>query len=193
MISVNDMNVIFLDIDGVLNSEVSARKFQTCYRLDPDAMAHMNRIIKETGAVVVLSSTWRRYHDKGNMELILMQTGFPQNKLIDYTPVLEWSPQTNRGTEIKTWLEAHPDVERFVILDDDCDMGELMPFLIHVNGHCGLTGDDASRAIALVNKSRNENTEENPYSEVIKAHKKAVAEWPQWMRDCFLQNHNANL
>ena len=65
------MKVIFLDIDGVLNS---TKWFDLCRELkakDPDyvfpeldtvAISNLNWVIRETGALVVVSSSWRWTH-----------------------------------------------------------------------------------------------------------------------------------
>jgi hypothetical protein len=55
----NKMNVIFSDIDGVLNCKEipNPRKFP--YIVDIRLLARFRRLIERTGAKVVLSSTWR--------------------------------------------------------------------------------------------------------------------------------------
>jgi hypothetical protein len=55
-----------------------------------------------------------------------------------------------RGLEIQEWLDAHPEVERFVILDDECDMAHLEPFMVKTKFDCGLTEQDAEKAIAIL-------------------------------------------
>ena len=60
------MRIVFLDFDGVLNSHAyfNARteKFEDvgeAGELDPTAVERLNRIIDATGALVVVSSSWR--------------------------------------------------------------------------------------------------------------------------------------
>lgn len=60
--------IIFLDIDGVLNTE---RQHDRCvnegitpvdgfgYAFDPIAVANLKRIVEETGADIVISSSWK--------------------------------------------------------------------------------------------------------------------------------------
>lgn len=78
--------VLFLDIDGVLNS---ARWFSVRaggdnrdgltreeYQIDPDAVAILNRILGATGAHVVVSSTWRLLHTPTAIHRILRRRGY---------------------------------------------------------------------------------------------------------------------
>ena len=50
--------IIFLDIDGVLNSE-TYDKNRTAGAIDPECAKRLNRIIKETNADIVISSSWK--------------------------------------------------------------------------------------------------------------------------------------
>ena len=50
--------IIFLDIDGVLNSE-SYFKNKIAGVIDPECVRRLNRIIKETDADIVISSSWK--------------------------------------------------------------------------------------------------------------------------------------
>ena len=64
------MKVIFLDIDGVLNTHESATTLRESFvergadlmgfnRFDKNCVARVNRITDETGAKIVISSSWR--------------------------------------------------------------------------------------------------------------------------------------
>lgn len=74
-----------------------------------------------TECEVVLSSSWRTFHDDG-VEEISKQVA----KISDVTPP-SWYDRENdhhstRGEEIQAWLDAHPDVTHYAILDDDTSM-----------------------------------------------------------------------
>lgn len=176
------MKVIFLDIDGVLNSTKSIRRNNKKYILfnammnslkrryndNPDrkAIRYLNKIICETGAEVVLSSTWRldaSYHMIGRF---LNCFGFAGN-MIDSTPHIRSQLNITRGMEISIWLNEYQEkvgkpiplrhkkfyepITNFVILDDDSDMGEsLMPFLVKTDNKIGLSYEDACKAIDIL-------------------------------------------
>ena len=60
----------------------------------------------------------------------------------------------SRGKEIKKWLDEHPGIEKYVILDDDdFDMlPEQKPFLIQTDWAGGIEDDDVEKAIEILTK-----------------------------------------
>jgi len=166
------MKIIFLDIDGVLNSKASMRDLgiRNHWNDNPHPMhiKWLNKIVEETGAKVVISSTWRTSGSAVMFNRLLNLLGF-KGDVIDKTPNLD----TYRGTEIKTWLNSHADkilrykdsqwysnkepIESFVILDDDNDMLELSATnLVLVNDGTGLQEEHAIKAIDILNRGNNE-------------------------------------
>jgi hypothetical protein len=149
--------LLFLDIDGVLNSR---RFFVGRYngadpdgmtweesQIDPAAVAILNRILAETGAECVLSSTWRLMHPTFWIEDMLAGRGFT-GRIIDATPDLNDKP---RGLEIQAWLDAQREQPpAFAIVDDDEDMVHLSHRLVRTTFDEGLTEADASRLIAML-------------------------------------------
>ena len=111
-----------------------------------DKVALLAGIIRDTGAHVVVSSTWRKYdHMLIRVKRMLYDIGAT---FAGCTPVLErqenglWRAEP-RGHEIRQWLDDHPGVTRFVILDDDHDMRTLTPFLVATESFTGLTPEIA--------------------------------------------------
>lgn len=152
------MKVIFLDIDGVLNSENHVKELKALVeqgkrtekvfrRWDlpyKGTLLPLQKIINETGAEIVLSSSWRHNPDRirklnncfrrygfqitdktcyGVDLKEVVEMGFDVDKCYsvhDYSngkPSEKWT--SDRGAEIAYWLKQHPEVESFVILDDD--------------------------------------------------------------------------
>lgn len=115
------MKVLFLDIDGVVNCEdtfMMGAKGKNPFPLDPEMAFRVGKIVLYTGCEVVLSSSWRHHAPsveavKERVTLILDVTG--TSKLVRY----EDKP---RGHEIQEWLDNHPEVDKYAILDDDSDM-----------------------------------------------------------------------
>jgi hypothetical protein len=107
------MNVLFLDIDGVVNCATTTQRHRGVIGIDPYMALIVGNIVDKTNVKVVLSSTWRLWkHTKEEVEAQVV-------KLYDVTPHLGG---LDRGYEIKEWLDQHPDVERYAILDDNSDM-----------------------------------------------------------------------
>lgn len=154
------MKLIFLDIDGVLNSQDHAklmhskglRGSQTYAQLDPVCVKALNRICEKAGAVCVLSSTWRISWSLPGMLEHLQKFGFT-GQLVDRTS----NTNKERGFEIAMCLghfHRHgPVVESFVILDDDSDMEHLCPFLVLTDRKTGLTEADADKAIKMLSQT----------------------------------------
>lgn len=151
------MNVIFLDIDGVLNNHGCYRpgnidQFGRCP--DPSCIAALNYVVSETGAVIVVSSTWR-ISGVQKMRETLQHWGV-SGFVFDVTPRLETAKgditlSVPRGREIQTWLDRIKDfteVDRFVILDDDSDMEHHREHLVQTDFEYGLTMAHARMAIA---------------------------------------------
>ena len=111
--------VLFLDIDGVLNSKLFYKyiyKPENCEsRFDPYCVILVKRLIEEFSLKIVISSTWRN----GPVNRLMKELN--ENNLIDYlhedwhTPVVR---RLSRGNEIKLWLDSHPEVKDYLILDD---------------------------------------------------------------------------
>jgi hypothetical protein len=186
------MKVIFLDIDGVLNSQDwyvyrrdvvemdSVNAQYPFYEFDPRAIERLNRIIKETDAKIVVSSSWRSGETVESLQRLFDQVGIV-GEVIGVTPHL-WCKKPYeefdgyrmpRGCEIDWWLDNHGDFQRinwseekqiehidkaivknYIILDDDSDMlyGQREHF-IKTQHPTGLTDDLADKAIAILNQS----------------------------------------
>jgi hypothetical protein len=149
------MKVIFLDIDGVLCNRACfklPRRVHACdpdcshYQAWPECVQLLNSIIAATGAKIVVSSTWRLMgHAK--IARILKDWGVVA-EVCGITPRM--NGLMNRGDEIGDWLSNRNDIESFVILDDDCDMGNLKDKLVWTHHDAGLTLPDAEKAIAIL-------------------------------------------
>lgn len=147
------IKVIFLDVDGVLNSDRTVRKTQSGYTfVDNRQMKNLKHIINMTGAKVVLSSDWRydrddpRYNgDYLELEAELLKYGV---RLYGFTPEL---PSCHRGMEIDCWLKEHSEVGDFVILDDRTDIEPNKDHWVQTVMRRGLGVEEAESAIRILN------------------------------------------
>lgn len=147
--------VVFLDLDGVLNSDAwfDARELRAVnttyltYNIDPVALARLNRLCATTGAYLVFASTWRHGYSLRRLNREFTRAGCTA-RFIGKTPDL---PNAPRGLEIARWLaDYHAPICAFVILDDGADMGDLQPRLVQTDHQVGLLDTDVDRAIALL-------------------------------------------
>lgn len=133
------MKVVFLDVDGVLISEQSMKKLGCADRPDPACVERLNRITDATGAKIVVSSTWRFFSD---IDAILWAWG------ITATVIGKTGRGKTRGAEINAWLrETEFQIDRWVILDDDSQLGKLLGGAVVTDWKMGLTDGDAQAAI----------------------------------------------
>ena len=158
------MKVIFLDIDGVLNCDFTTNRVFGYDFVDDDKVERLKRIVDETGAKVVLSSTWRQgWYDFDNgkddtidselfiaLERRLLKSGI---EMIDKTPMFR-RRESVRGQEIAYWMEHYgQNVTSFVILED---WENLYPYnddhIVWTDGYDGLTDQEADAAIKILNR-----------------------------------------
>ena len=166
------MRIVFLDMDGVLNS---ANYLDSNPKLDPETATApdskslhwwtrmvnpeqvklLNEIIESTKAKVVISSSWRYHCDAERMQEVLDAKGFV-GEVIGRTPRQSdngYRSET-RGHEIERWLvqNKHLEIESFVILDD---MGpgafaHMTPYLVQTSWARGLLESHIKAAVDML-------------------------------------------
>lgn len=155
------MKLIFLDIDGVLNNEnwyasgeankvYDETKDIKAFNFDPDNWKWVEKLIQETGAKIVLSSSWRSYSLEKTIE-DFKDTGFNPivKHLIGVTP---YSFERHRGKEIQFYLDnCFEKVESYVIFDDDLDMlDSQQENFVHTDFFNGITEDNFNKALQIL-------------------------------------------
>jgi hypothetical protein len=166
------MKVIFLDFDGVLNTESFLVHFFKIMEMcsvkrpeakqlrrvliqddygnlfDPLCMNQLEWVLEMTDAKIVISSSWRN----NGIETMRSMWKDRQYKgeIYDVTPYF-WGKM--RGEEIAAWLSEHPEVTNYVILDDDTDMLESQKNnFLRCNDMYGITNEIAKRAVEILNQ-----------------------------------------
>ena len=134
------MKILFLDIDGVLNSrkffesqrairKSSSYEWKETDDIDPESVRHLNHLLKETGAKIVISSSWRVGKTVDELRDLAAIVGINSSLVIGKTTCAH--VQGGRGAEIREWVKEHKDIDKFLILDDDdFDMEEMIDFMI---------------------------------------------------------------
>lgn len=151
--------IIFLDFDGVLNTEYyqgllqfQGKQWQDQYGafFDPRAVRQLKRIIDATGADIVVESSWK-YLGLEAMRELWMVRNLP-GKVMDITPSL--TDNASKGEEIAAWLSEHAMSDaRYVIIDDEyVVLDTQIPYFILTNPYEGLTEEQANRAISILHR-----------------------------------------
>lgn len=165
--------ILFLDIDGVLNTE---RQHDRCvnegiapvdgfgYAFDPIAVANLKSIVENTGADIVISSSWK-FWGLDAMQQMWANRNLP-GKVIDVTPnkvsdelllnvdLSHIDMPAGKGSEIKEWLSTSgQDVTHYAILDDVPDMlPEQESHFVQTDPRIGITKEDANQVIEILTK-----------------------------------------
>jgi len=173
------MKLIFLDIDGVLNSQIwdenrnynhnlkGFKSFIDRY-INPFSIELLNDLIKKTNAKIVISSSHRKKYSVEELKQIFNIAGL-KGEIIGKTPVLSFTGIENynysvpRGCEIKAWLETNKNILNnkiekvpYVIFDDDSDMLFWQrENYFRIDGFCGLTPNIIFRATKFLNRYEN--------------------------------------
>lgn len=167
--------IIFLDIDGVLNTEYyqgvlqyKGKPWQDEYGalFDPKAVAGLKRIIEATGAEIVIESSWK-YLGLNTLKQLWTHRKLP-GKVIDITPSLisdkyllklnlsesEIDMNISKGIEIASWLIDNDKKDaKYVIIDDEYVIMEsqLANFIL-TNPYEGITNTQVVNAISILNR-----------------------------------------
>ena len=166
---------IFLDFDGVLNTEYyqnllsyQGLTIQDEYGalFDPEATKQLKRIIDDTQAKIIIESSWK-YLGLEAMQEMWFARQLP-GEIIDITSSSvsdKWLLTANlddidpvmghcKGMEIASWLADHAaQGDRYVIIDDEYVIldSQLSNFIL-TNAYDGITEELADRAISILNK-----------------------------------------
>ena len=170
--------VIFLDVDGVLNSD---RTLYEDISLEDNLILNLKEIVNKTKAKIILSSSWRLSTeavatlmdklDKFGLAISgmtcdgvdldwLEKYEFDTTKKyldtkFDYDENKQIKITHDRGAEIFKWLYDHDDCA-YVILDDEIE--DIKPYfsesvIVKTSYKIGLTKEDVKKAIQILNKN----------------------------------------
>jgi hypothetical protein len=161
-----DMKVIFLDFDGVLNSQGSFL-FETRKRkgmrkknkqeigpvnetLDPVCCSNFQYVLDKLPDVkIVISSSWRTMFDLEWLKSKLASYGIDSSRVIDKTPEILFK---DRGVEIEAWLNSHTElnITAFAIIDDNFIGGGYEYEVVLTSWNAGFTLEHARKTIQVL-------------------------------------------
>ena len=128
------MNVIFLDVDGVLNSEECDHAPREGDKGSEEFFYHeiipvpllrrsldnLRCVLQQTEAKIVISSSWRLFPERLELLTRILESlsSSEEPVVIGLTPDLSDS-WAGRGEEVRLWLERNKNCSRFVLVDDE--------------------------------------------------------------------------
>ena len=153
--------------DGVVNCwNTKERAPSKVVGVEQRLIAYIKEIVDATGAKIVLSSTWRKdwaFDLLNGKDWDYLSKEFAKQDLyfLDYTPIRR---DSNRGEEIKEWIESTDyDVRSYVIIDDDMfDIRDLHEgHMVQTSFNEGIKPGAVKMAIEILAK------EDNPYGDAV--------------------------
>ncbi len=155
LIELKNRNVVFLDYDGVVNTPMWDNNGKHCrYNFPRDNKVNnfqcvqwVSEFCEKFGYDIVVSSSWRT---DANYKECLINGGLRKDiKILGRTPA---TFKYSRGREIQMYLDEHPEIENFLIFDDEDDMENLSDHLVLCNTAYGFCMPEYSKAEMLHHK-----------------------------------------
>lgn len=162
--------VIFLDIDGVLNSnfwnEHHQKEISDGILIDVEKIKILCQLIQNTKAKIVLHSGWKFWFDSDlrplrmeaeRLKTLLEREGLficeitPDHSTDEIRKTKKYS--TIKAGEILDWLSGHKEVKNWVVIEDlDLHNEEVARHQIKTDASVGLTMEDIQEAERMLNE-----------------------------------------
>ncbi|MDE6846581.1 MAG: hypothetical protein K2J99_12580 [Lachnospiraceae bacterium] len=152
--------VIFLDIDGVLNSnfwnDTHQREISDGTLIDSEKIKLLGELVRRTDAGIVLHSGWKYWFDSEleplrteseRLKTLLSQEGLTINSVTPDHATEEIKRDKKfsliKAEEILAWLDDHKEIDQWVVIDDlDLHNAEVATHQLRTNPQTGLTIND---------------------------------------------------
>ena len=154
------MNIVFLDVDGVLNYDGCQENFNGFCGVVDDRVELLARIVKGANAQIVLVSSWKGlWNEPGPNTQMNPLAKYLVEKLAKQG--LHIADRTDdkgsdRGKGINRWIRRVPkQVTSWIVLDDevfpDYEDEGIMPHLVKTESSTGLQEEHVEQALKLLN------------------------------------------
>lgn len=149
------MNIVFLDYDGVVNNPLwkfDGNRWKCSYGYPKDkavndiqAVQWVSEFCEKFNYSIVVTSTWRKGKHGNDYAKYLINGGLRDTiKIVGRTPDLSLD-NDSRIDEINYWLDEHPEVERYIIFDDDEVTNDFHHF-VHCQSSAGFREEEYFKA-----------------------------------------------
>ena len=162
------MKIIFLDFDGVITTYASK------WNISLEHVKRVQKICDVTGAKLVISSSWQRFGHKYETREERVKNWLDGIMMKEYKGVIkkffkEYTYDMSgrfygefgniRGSDIKSWLTRNPDVDNYVIIDDESDMLDEQIFnFVQTDISFGIQDREVELCIDILNGIKPYNT-----------------------------------
>lgn len=176
------MNVVFLDIDGVVNTYMIDTKpfnknkrsninrdgfYYLLYSPEDECVSNrqavmcLNKLCKETDSKIVIISDWKKQGLEKVKNALYNGGLLPEIEIIGQTPCLKLYAYPLKF-EILEYLKTHEGIDNYVIIsddiNDDLDEEDFGEHIVKTNTYVGFTFDDYLKATEILNKKNLRNT-----------------------------------
>lgn len=155
--------ILYLDFDGVINDEsddyqqrwnrLQSGEASEAVLLLPRLVTKVERICQATGAIIVVSSMWRKWHDLKALTAMLRQQGLTETEVIGTTGPLYFSESDSpwsRSNKIARDIGQRQPL-RALALDDMPLISNGEWGFIQTDPAVGLTEEDVEEATNYLN------------------------------------------
>lgn len=118
--------ILFLDFDGVM---IPTRAYwlegqtRPVTKFDPCAVSLLNKVCEENDLKIVLVTSWRRTvlgQIPEDLKKHCINNGIKE-EFIHEDYQCPWKFTSSKYNDVNFWLENHPEVKDYIIVDDDLD------------------------------------------------------------------------
>ncbi len=131
--------VIFVDVDGPMipfRAYYLPNQTKIVSLFDPCAVSLLNKLTDDSGATIVISSTWQSHGYQGCKELF--ETNGIKGMFHE-----DWNTErklsSSRTQEISWWLNDHPEITHYVALDDELLDCKVLPGFVQCDSDEGFS------------------------------------------------------
>lgn len=161
------MKIVFLDIDGVILPVGALKEVDVpdlfkdpfphldlmASRVSQEAVAKVRELCEETGAKLVLISSWRRFFPREFNRAFLKKIGLMDLFHKDWSAGLKFSSE--KMHDVGFWLDDHKRVgDNYIVIDDDMRAYAIEDKIVRPVSNVGFTGKDKALALALLSDER---------------------------------------
>ena len=148
--------ILFLDYDGVVNTLMWNEKgTKVSYNFPKDnkvnnfqAVQWISQFCLKCKFDIVVTSTWR---EERNYKECLINGGLREG--IEILGCTNLTNDKTRGEEIQDYLNAHPEVKQYIIVDDEDDfLPEQQSHFVKVDANYGFHKPEYNQCIKLYTK-----------------------------------------